>query len=412
VPARSAARRSGHAGAGVGGDAVAMAQAALAFLATRQHGVSANRGAGPECLRGLERAESLATAARAGVLAAFHGERRLRGRRPGLSPGVAAVAEPASLMARRRCGGVGAAAGRAPRRRRRARRRGHLGVGGGAGESAPGPASSLRTGRQTRTRSCWPPRRRRRPGGPRRAGRGNAAPLRRPDPDDDGGFADRWLRLDLTLHRAGRVEGDLTPAVRRRAAGRLEGIGQESRPGGHAHKGQATMTRWRRPAAGWRAPGACRIAPVSPTQIQLAYELDQLPGLDGAARRKPRGMPAAPPPPPAATVRLDRPGGFRPRGPRRAGPARGGAARGTRLGQPPWAAAVRGRCPGCRRSAGSPMGARSAADPAPRRGPAVRPRRAGWRSWRNGCSPCPAGTPSLPLDVGRRPSRSRALRAR
>ena len=33
-----------------------------------------------------------------------------------------------------------------------------------------------------------------------------------PDSDDaDGGFADRWLRLDRTLHGAGRVDGDLTP---------------------------------------------------------------------------------------------------------------------------------------------------------------------------------------------------------
>jgi hypothetical protein len=51
-------------------DAVAMAQASLAFLAKADMG-SVPSAVQADCLRGLERAESLQTAARAGVLAAF-----------------------------------------------------------------------------------------------------------------------------------------------------------------------------------------------------------------------------------------------------------------------------------------------------------------------------------------------------
>src|SRR5580692_10704617 len=51
-------------------DAVAMAHAGLAYLANADM-ASLPAAAQAECLRGLERAESLHTAARAGVLAAF-----------------------------------------------------------------------------------------------------------------------------------------------------------------------------------------------------------------------------------------------------------------------------------------------------------------------------------------------------
>ena len=51
-------------------DAVAMAQAALAFLANADM-ASVPAVVQAECLRGLERVESLHTAARAGTLAAF-----------------------------------------------------------------------------------------------------------------------------------------------------------------------------------------------------------------------------------------------------------------------------------------------------------------------------------------------------
>ena len=69
APATAAA--AGAAGVPVSAaDAVAMAHAALAYLASADM-ASLPAAAQAECLRGLERAESLHTAARAGALAAF-----------------------------------------------------------------------------------------------------------------------------------------------------------------------------------------------------------------------------------------------------------------------------------------------------------------------------------------------------
>ena len=58
--------------------AVAMAQTGLAYLASADM-ASLPAAVQAECLRGLERAESLHTAARAGALAAFISCGRLRG---------------------------------------------------------------------------------------------------------------------------------------------------------------------------------------------------------------------------------------------------------------------------------------------------------------------------------------------
>ena len=60
-----------------------------------------------------------------------------------------------------------------------------------------------------------------------------------PDADADGGFADRWLRLDRTLHDAGRVEGDLTPQCTAALDAVLDAFSQEDRPRRHPHPGPA-----------------------------------------------------------------------------------------------------------------------------------------------------------------------------
>ena len=162
-------------------DAVAMAQAGLAFLANADM-ASVPAAAQAECLRGLERIESLHTAARAGTLAAFmagggheddgQGSARAWLRwQTRVTSGAAAGAV-----------GVGAAAGRAPRGRRGAGRGGDLGV-VGAGDLRLDRPSSPRVSRRTRMRSCWPPRRAARiwrtwPGWPRRCSA--AAPARTP----------------------------------------------------------------------------------------------------------------------------------------------------------------------------------------------------------------------------------------
>ena len=215
-------------------DAVAMAHAGLAYLADGGYGVAAGRGAGRVPAR--VRAGRVAAHRGAGRgVSRVHLLRRLRGRRAGLSKGMAAMADPGH----ERRGGRARSAGRGgwpptpPSARHwppgRSRRRGR-------GRSAPGPPGSPKATKRTPMRSCWPP-----PPAARnwRTWPGLAEEMRRrcaqPDSDDGGGFADRWLRLDRTLHGAGRVEGDLTPAVHRRAGRGAGRVQQESRPGGHPH---------------------------------------------------------------------------------------------------------------------------------------------------------------------------------
>jgi hypothetical protein len=48
-----------------------------------------------------------------------------------------------------------------------------------------------------------------------------------PDPDDDGNFADRHVRLDTTLDGAGRITGDLTPECAAAVQAVLEALGKK-----------------------------------------------------------------------------------------------------------------------------------------------------------------------------------------
>ena len=77
-----------------------MAHAGLAYLASADM-ASLPAAAQAECLRGLERAESLHTAARAGVLAAFMSCGGCEDDGQGSAAGVAAVADPDHAAARR-----------------------------------------------------------------------------------------------------------------------------------------------------------------------------------------------------------------------------------------------------------------------------------------------------------------------
>jgi len=239
--------------------AVAMAQAALAFLANADM-ASVPAVVQADCLRGLERAESLHTAARAGVLAAFMASggyeddgqgsarawlrwqtRITRGaaagavawaRRLAAHPAVGealAAGEVSASWARDICGWTG----RLP-----------------AGKQADADAILLAAAA----------------GGADLADlAGLAEEMQRrcagPDSDGDGGFADRWLRLDLTLHGAGRVQGDLTPQCAAALQAVLEALGKKAGPEDTRSKGQrdhdAVEEACRRLAgAGWTArPG-------------------------------------------------------------------------------------------------------------------------------------------------------------
>jgi hypothetical protein len=260
--------------------AVAMAQAGLAFLAnTNMASVPAVVQA--ECLRGLERIESLHTAARAGVLAAFmagggHEDdgqgsagawlrwqtRITRGaaagavawaRRIAAHPAVGealAAGEVSASWARDIC----AWTGQLPADKRPDADAILLAAAAGGADLADlaGLAEEMQ-------RRC--------------AG---------PDSDGDGGFADRWLRLDLTLHGAGRVQGDLTPQCAAALQAVLEALGKKAGPEDTRSKGQRDHDAVEEACRRLIGAGCLPDRAGQSTQIQLHMTLDQLRGLDGA----------------------------------------------------------------------------------------------------------------------------------
>jgi Domain of unknown function (DUF222)/HNH endonuclease len=103
-----------------------------------------------------------------------------------------------------------------------------------------------------------------------------------PDRDGDDGFADRRLQLDVTYGGAARLNGDLTPSCAAALSAVLAALGNRAGP-------EDTRTRWQRDHDALEE--ACRrlIAAAGlperagqPTQIQLHMSLDQLRGQPGA----------------------------------------------------------------------------------------------------------------------------------
>ena len=301
MPARSAARTpAGPAVPVSAADAVAMAQAGLAYLANADM-ASVPAAAQAECLRGLERAGSLHTAARAGVLAAFMAGRGHE------DDGQGSARAWLRWQTRVTCG---AAAGAVAWARRLAA---HPAVGDAlaAGEVSAswareicGWTGQLPVGKQADADAILLAAA---AGGADLADlAGLAGEMQRrcagPDPDDDGGFADRWLRLDLTLHDAGRVQGDLTPQCAAALRAVLEALGRKAGPEDTRSKGQRDHDALEEACRRLIGAGCLPDRAGQPAQIQLHMTLDQLRGLDGAVPRRRRGRPAAPPPDRAATV--------------------------------------------------------------------------------------------------------------
>ena len=262
-------------------EAVAMAHTALAYLATADM-ASLPAAAQAECLRGLERAESLHTAARAGALAAFISSGGCQDDGQGTAR--------AWLRWQTRITN-GAAAGAVGWARRLAA---HPAVGEAlaAGEISASWAreicswtAKLPEGNQA---DADPILLAAAAGGAELADlAGLAEEMRRrcaqPDADGGGGFADRWLRLDRTLNGAGRVEGDLTPQCTAALDAVLDAFSKKTGPEDTRTKGQRHHDGLEEACRQLIASGCVPDRAGQPTLIQLHMTLDQLRGLNGAA---------------------------------------------------------------------------------------------------------------------------------
>jgi hypothetical protein len=262
-------------------DAVAMARAGLAFL-TKADMASMPTAAQADCLRELERIESLHTAARAGAVAAFmagggfedDGQGSARtwlqwqtritkgaaagavgwARRLAAHPAVGdalAAGQISASWAREICGWTG----KLPQDRHP--EAGAILLAAAAGGATLADLAGLAEEMQRRCAE--------------------------PDSDGDDGFADRWLRLDLTLHEAGRLEGDLTPQCAAALRAVLETLGKKTGPEDVRTKGQRDHDALEEACRRLVGAGCLPDRAGQSTQIQLHMTLDQLRGLDGAA---------------------------------------------------------------------------------------------------------------------------------
>ena len=229
-------------------DAVVMAQAGLAYLANADM-VSVPAAAQAECLRGLERAGSLHTAARAGALAAFMAG---RGHEDDGQGSARAWLRWQTRVTR------GAAAGAVGWTRRLAA---HPAVGDalarrGARRRGPGDLrldrAASRRRRPTRTRSCWPPR----AGGARPGGPGGLAG-EMPAPLPAGPDVTAMMAGSRTggcgwtcTSGAGRLQGDLTRSAPPRCGPCWSRWGRRPARKTTGRPASGTTTRWRKPAGG------------------------------------------------------------------------------------------------------------------------------------------------------------------
>jgi Domain of unknown function (DUF222)/HNH endonuclease len=103
-----------------------------------------------------------------------------------------------------------------------------------------------------------------------------------PDADHDG-FDDRGLRLATTFRGAGKLRGDLTPQCAAALAAVLEALGKRAGPEDQRSKWQRDHDALEEAMRRLIAAGCLPERAGQPTQIQLQLTLDQLRGLPGAA---------------------------------------------------------------------------------------------------------------------------------
>jgi hypothetical protein len=105
-----------------------------------------------------------------------------------------------------------------------------------------------------------------------------------PDPDDpDDGFGDRNLSLDLHYRGAGKLDGDLTPECAAAVTAVLESLGKKAGPEDDRTAAQRRHDALEEACRRLVASGMLPDVAGQPTQIQLHIPLDQLRDLPGAA---------------------------------------------------------------------------------------------------------------------------------
>jgi hypothetical protein len=104
----------------------------------------------------------------------------------------------------------------------------------------------------------------------------------RPDPDDDDGFDDRSLHLARTFRGAGKLGGDLTAQCAAALAAVLEALGKRAGPEDLRSKWQRDHDALEEACRRLIAAGCLPERAGQPTQIQLGISLGQLRGLPGA----------------------------------------------------------------------------------------------------------------------------------
>ena len=261
-------------------DAVAMAQAALSWLA-KTDVASLTTAEQADCLRGLERASSMHIAARSRVLSAFNAQ-------AGHEDDGQGSARTWLKWQTRITGG--AAYGALGWMHRLA---GHRAVGDalGAGEISESWARQIcdwtdmlpedvRADADVFLLGAAA-------GGAELRDLGKLAEeirrqCARPDTDGDDGFAGRSLRLDTTFEGAGKLDGNLSPPCAAALQAVLDALGKRRGPEDERTKGQRLHDALEDACRRLAGSGCLPERAGQPTQIVLHVDLDRLRGLPGA----------------------------------------------------------------------------------------------------------------------------------
>jgi hypothetical protein len=106
--------------------------------------------------------------------------------------------------------------------------------------------------------------------------------LARPDTDGDDGFARRSVQLDTTFEGAGKLDGNLTPQCAAAMQAVLDALGKRRGPEDERTKGQRLHDALEDACRRLIGAGCLPERAGQPTQIVLHMDLDRLRGLPGA----------------------------------------------------------------------------------------------------------------------------------